>query len=66
VTSGITRPPTPPRDMSRPLERALQNGWNKETIGHHIVRDNTISHCEQAASLQLGSHFSVITGNHYP
>ena len=46
------------------IERALMNGWNKETIGHHIVRDNTISHCEQAGIVgSLGGAFSTITGN---
>jgi alpha-L-arabinofuranosidase len=46
------------------LERALQNGWNKETIGHHIVRNNTISHCEQAGIVgSLGAAFSTVTGN---
>ena len=23
------------------IERAFENGWNKETIGHHVVRNNT-------------------------
>ena len=47
------------------LQRALTNGWNKETIGHHLVRDNDISHCEQAGIVgSLGAAFSVITGNH--
>ena len=46
------------------IERALQNGWNKETIGHHIVRNNTISHCEQAGIVgSLGAVFSVVSGN---
>ena len=46
------------------IERALKNGWNKETIGHHIVRNNTISHCEQAGIVgSLGAAFSVVTGN---
>lgn len=46
------------------IERALKNGWNKETIGHHIVRNNTISHCEQAGIVgSLGAAFSTITGN---
>ena len=30
------------------IERAIENGWSKENIGHHIVRHNQISHCEQA------------------
>jgi alpha-N-arabinofuranosidase len=46
------------------IERALKNGWNKETIGHHIIRNNTISHCEQAGIVgSLGAAFSTITGN---
>ena len=46
------------------IERALENGWNRETIGHHIVRNNTISHCEQAGIVgSLGAVFSRITGN---
>ncbi len=46
------------------IERGLKNGWNKETVGHHIVRNNTISHCEQAGLVgSLGPVFSTITGN---
>lgn len=46
------------------IERALQNGWNKETIGHHLVRSNTISHCEQAGIVgSLGAAFSTVAGN---
>jgi len=46
------------------IQRALTNGWNKETIGHHLVRDNDISHCEQAGIVgSLGAAFSTITGN---
>jgi len=46
------------------IERALANGWNKDTIGHHVVRNNTISHCEQAGIVgSLGPVFSVVTGN---
>ncbi len=46
------------------IERAYQNGWNRETIGHHIVRNNTISHCEQAGIVgSLGAAFSTVTGN---
>ena len=47
------------------IERATQNGWNKETIGHHIVRNNTIHDCEQTGICgSLGAVFSQITGNH--
>ncbi len=46
------------------IERALANGWNKETIGHHIVRNNRISHCEQAGLVgSLGAVFCSITDN---
>ncbi|WP_340006685.1 DUF1565 domain-containing protein [Paenibacillus sp. FSL K6-0276] len=48
----------------RTIDRALGNGWNKEQIGHHIVRGNTISHCEMAGIAgSLGACFSVITEN---
>ena len=30
------------------IERALENGWSKENIGRHVVRNNHISDCEQA------------------
>jgi alpha-N-arabinofuranosidase len=46
------------------IERALQNGWNQQTIGHHVVRNNAISHCEQAGIVgSLGATFSVVSGN---
>jgi len=46
------------------INRALTNGWNPATIGHHLVRNNEISHCEQAGILgSLGGAFSTITSN---
>jgi alpha-N-arabinofuranosidase len=46
------------------IERALENGWSKENIGHHIVRNNHIAHCEQAGLVgSMGAVFSTITGN---
>ena len=46
------------------IRRALQDDWSREHIGHHIVRNNTISHCEQAGIVgSLGAAFSLITGN---
>ena len=46
------------------INRALSNGWNKETIGHHLVRNNTISHCGQAGIIgSLGAVFSKVIGN---
>ena len=38
--------------------------WTRENIGHHIVRNNTISHCEQTGIVgSLGCSFSIVTGN---
>ncbi|MFO7906342.1 MAG: carbohydrate-binding protein [Pirellulaceae bacterium] len=46
------------------IKRAHQHGWSKENIGHHIVRNNHISHCEQAGIVgSMGPIFSQITGN---
>jgi len=57
----------PPRlydAYERTIDRALAKGWNRKTIGHHVVRKNKISHCEQAGIVgSLGCAFSVVTGN---
>jgi alpha-L-arabinofuranosidase len=46
------------------IERGHQNGWNRDTIGHHVVRNNTISYCEQAGIVgSLGAAFSTVTDN---
>jgi alpha-L-arabinofuranosidase len=46
------------------IERAIEYGWSKETIGSHIVRNNHIHHCEQAGIVgSLGAIFSTISGN---
>ena len=46
------------------IERATKFGWTKETVGSHLVRGNTVSHCEQAGIVgSLGPIFSVVTGN---
>jgi len=46
------------------IKRGLAAGWSKENIGHHVVRDNHISHCEQTGICgSLGPAFSIITGN---
>jgi len=46
------------------IERGLARGWSKENIGHHIVRNNHISHCEQAGIVgSLGPVFCTVTGN---
>jgi len=47
------------------IKHAEQNNWNGDTVGHHIVRNNTISECGQAGVVgSLGAIFSQITGNH--
>jgi alpha-N-arabinofuranosidase len=46
------------------IERGFANGWNKATVGHHVVRNNTIAHCEQAGIIgSLGAVFSTVTAN---
>jgi alpha-N-arabinofuranosidase len=46
------------------IKRGLAAGWSKENIGQHVVRNNHISHCEQAGIVgSLGAAFSTITGN---
>ncbi len=45
--------------------RVLKEGWSKENIGSHIVRNNTIYNCEQAGIVgSLGAVFSKIYDNH--
>ena len=46
------------------IERGTEAGWTKENIGHHHVRNNNISHCEQAGIVgSLGAIFSSVVGN---
>lgn len=46
------------------INRALANKWNKENIGGHIVRNNTIAFCEQTGIVgSMGCAFSTISGN---
>lgn len=45
--------------------KALQIGWSKETIGSHIIRNNTIYDCGQNAIVgHMGGVFSKIYQNH--
>ncbi len=47
------------------IKRGLAAGWSRENIGHHVVRNNRISHCEQAGIVgSLGPAFSTVEGNH--
>lgn len=46
------------------VRRAERFGWSRENIGHHLVRNNHISHCEQTGIVgALGPVFSTVTGN---
>lgn len=46
------------------VRRALKNGWNKETVGSHLVRNNHIYNCEQTGIVgSMGCSFSSVTGN---
>jgi len=46
------------------IRRALDRRWSRANIGHHVVCDNHISHCEQAGIVgSLGAAFSTVTGN---
>lgn len=46
------------------IDRALQYGWNKQSIGHHQVRNNEIFECGQAGIVGgMGAVFSTISGN---
>ena len=45
--------------------RTLRNGWNKENIGSHIVRNNEIFACEQTGMCgSMGAAFSLVENNH--
>ena len=46
------------------IKRGLANGWSKKNIGHHVVRRNHISNCEQAGIVgSLGAIFSTVSDN---
>jgi alpha-N-arabinofuranosidase len=46
------------------IERALENGWSKDNVGSHTIRNNKISHCGQAGIVgSLGAAFSEVSYN---
>lgn len=55
-----------PTQMERDAaNRGQYHGWLKENIGHHIVRNCNIHHCEQDGIVgRQGCVFSVIEDNH--
>ncbi len=47
------------------VHRVIAYGWNKDSIGSHIVRNNTIYNCGEAGICgSFGGAYSHITGNH--
>lgn len=45
--------------------KTLRNGWSKEQIGSHIVRNNEIFNCEQTGICgSMGAAFCLIEHNH--
>lgn len=48
------------------IERAhaFRIPWTRDAIGHHVVSNNTISHCEQTGIVgSMGSAFCEVSGN---
>lgn len=46
------------------IKRALAFGWNKGTIGGHLVQNNRIAYCEQTGIVgSMGCSFSIVRGN---
>lgn len=46
------------------IRRATEKGWSKAIIGSHIIRNNTISDCEQTGICgSMGGVFSLIENN---
>jgi len=63
-THRVPLPPATAPGFVQSCELALENGWSKEKIGGHVVRDNHVSHCEKnGIHGSLGGVFSTIEGN---
>jgi alpha-L-arabinofuranosidase len=61
---GIAMPPATAPGFVTSCELALTHGWSKQTVGHHIIRNNHISHCEKnGIHGSLGGIFSTVEGN---
>ena len=64
ATLSIIRRPNRQIGYVGTINRALAFGWNKGTIGSHIVRNNTIAYCEQTGIVgSMGCAFSIVEGN---
>jgi alpha-N-arabinofuranosidase len=47
------------------IRDAIDAGWARGNVGHHVVRDNEVHHCEQAGIVgSMGAAFSEVAGNH--
>jgi len=45
--------------------KTLRNGWSRDKIGSHVVRNNEIFNCEQTGICgSMGAAFSVVENNH--
>jgi len=56
---------SPHRYQNEAVFDALRNGWSKETVGSHLIENNTIYDCGQAGIVgNLGGVFSTIRHNH--
>ncbi len=43
---------------------AFRIPWTRQHVGHHVVRNNHIAHCEQAGIVgSMGAAFSTVSGN---
>lgn len=61
---GGSMPPATAPGYVESIRLAVKDGWSKEKIGGHIVRNNDISHCEKnGIHGSLGGIFSVVEGN---
>lgn len=52
------------QDWNTTIARARQRGWDRETVGHHIVRGNEITDCDEVGIVgAFGCAYSVIEDN---
>ncbi len=60
----VAMPPATAQGYVQSIELAIGQGWSRQKIGSHVVRNNHISHCEKnGIHGSLGGIFSTIEGN---